>query len=70
MVILPALCGAQVASAGQGEAGRGGHAMRHFLAGYYRRWITSHEERLRIRRAVASSEPFAWGADWAISRLI
>jgi len=68
--LRPALCGAQVASAGQGEAGRGGHAMSHFLARYYRRWITSHEERLRIRRAVASSEPFAWGADWAISRSV
>lgn len=66
--LRPALCGAQVASAGQREAGRGGHTMSHFLAAYYRRWITSREERLRIRRAVASSEPFAWGADWAIGR--
>ncbi|HXI88578.1 MAG TPA: hypothetical protein VNO24_01070, partial [Blastocatellia bacterium] len=68
--LRPALWGAQVASDGQGDPGRGGHAMSHFLAAYYRRWITSHEERLRIRRAVASSEPFDWGADWAISRSV
>jgi hypothetical protein len=68
IALRPASCGTQVASSGQGEPSRGGHAVSRFLAGYYRRWIMSHEERLRTRRAVASSEPFAWGADWAISR--
>ncbi|HEV8484187.1 MAG TPA: hypothetical protein VGV87_11640, partial [Blastocatellia bacterium] len=63
-----ALFGTPAASSGQGEASRGGHAMSRFLAGYFRSWITSREERLRTRRSVASSEPFAWGADWATSR--